>query len=59
MKGLTKLTLEQIKQSGNRIVNQDNSDWTMTTKYGKATYNYWKSDDEGKTYVNYDCKTIY
>lgn len=51
------LTTQQIIFSGNRILKTDILNWKMVTKYGKCTYNYWYSTDNGKTWVNYDCKT--
>jgi hypothetical protein len=51
------LTIDQIKQAGNRITSQSIETMRMTTLYGKSTYNVWQSYDGGKTFVNVHCYT--
>jgi hypothetical protein len=52
------LTTQQVIFSGNRIIKTDVLNWKMVTAYGKSTINYWYSTDGGKTWINYDCRTV-
>jgi len=55
---MSNLTIDQIKKSGNRIINVNIVSWTLTTIYGKVTVNYWISEDKGVTWINTHCETL-
>ena len=52
------LTIQEVKQAGNRVISTDIGCWTMKTIYGKNTINFWCSYDTGRTWVNTGCNWV-
>lgn len=56
---MTTVTLIEIIQAGESILNKDYMlTYRLQTRKG-STYNYYASYDEGKTWFIYDRKTVY